>query len=81
MIVCRSAMADDLTKQMEALRRRFSGDRFAATSGVELLDLRPGYAKARLEVHERHLNGVNIVQGGAVFTLQIPLLDEAERHD
>jgi acyl-CoA thioesterase len=60
---------NDDTSRMAVLRRCFLRDRFAASSGVELLDLRPGYAKARLEIEERHLNGVNVVQGGAIFTL------------
>lgn len=56
-------------ERTEALKRYFADDRFAATSGVELVDLRPGYAKSRLVLEERHLNGVGIVQGGAIFTL------------
>lgn len=44
-------------------------DRFAAFSGVELLEVDPGYAKAKMEIHEMHLNAGNVVQGGAVFTL------------
>ena len=54
---------------LEAVRRCFETDRFAATSGVELLELRPGYAKARMKIEDRHLNSVGIVQGGAIFTL------------
>ncbi len=45
------------------------GDRFAAENGITLVDVRPGAAVARLKVSERHLNGVGIVQGGAIFTL------------
>jgi acyl-CoA thioesterase len=60
---------NDFAEQEDVLRRCFLRDRFAATSGVELLDLRPGYAKARLEIEDRHLNGVGVVQGGAIFTL------------
>jgi acyl-CoA thioesterase len=44
-------------------------DRFAAENGIELLEVGPGSARARLQVAPRHLNGVEIVQGGAVFTL------------
>jgi acyl-CoA thioesterase len=54
---------------LEAVGRYFARDRFAATSGIELVELRPGYAKARMEVEPRHLNSVGIVQGGAIFTL------------
>ena len=55
--------------ETEALKRHFAGDQFAATTGVELLELRPGFAKSRLVVEPRHLNGVGVVQGGAIFTL------------
>jgi acyl-CoA thioesterase len=51
------------------LKRFFTRDRFATGNGIRLLEVRPGYARARLRVAERHLNGVDVVQGGAVFTL------------
>ncbi len=51
------------------IRKCFEKDHFAATSGVVLEELGDGFAKAKLTVEERHLNGVGIVQGGAIFTL------------
>jgi acyl-CoA thioesterase len=54
---------------LESIRRQFDNDHFAATSGVRLVELRPGFARAVLAVEEKHLNGVGIVQGGAIFTL------------
>ena len=53
-------MPDDL----EVIERHFENDRFAASSGVRLVELRPGFARTSLEVEERHLNSVGIVQGG-----------------
>jgi acyl-CoA thioesterase len=53
----------------EDLQRFFAKDRFASTNGVELVELRRGFAKAQMKVEERHLNAVGIVQGGAIFTL------------
>jgi acyl-CoA thioesterase len=44
-------------------------DRFAAENGIALVDISPGHAVARMEVASRHLNGVDVVQGGAIFTL------------
>jgi acyl-CoA thioesterase len=44
-------------------------DRFAAHSGVRLVELREGYARATLRLRADHLNGVGVVQGGAIFTL------------
>lgn len=44
-------------------------DRFARQAGVELLDIRPGYAKAKMEITPDHLNAAGVCQGGALFTL------------
>jgi len=54
---------------MQVIRNFFKNDRFAKHSGVELLDVSPGYAKTKMEVQDRHLNGVDVVHGGAIFTL------------
>ncbi|MDQ1331332.1 MAG: acyl-CoA thioesterase, partial [Thermodesulfobacteriota bacterium] len=44
-------------------------DRFAGHSGIELLELSEGRAKAVMEIKRHHLNAVNSVHGGAIFTL------------
>ncbi len=44
-------------------------DRFASFMGIELVKMETGYAMAKMEVLEKHLNGVNMIQGGAIFTL------------
>lgn len=44
-------------------------DRFAACNNIRLTKVEPGYAEAELVVTENLLNGNNVVQGGAVFTL------------
>jgi acyl-CoA thioesterase len=49
--------------------RFFRDDRFARSVGIRLEEVRPGYARARMTAGERHLNAVDVVQGGAVFTL------------
>ncbi|MCD7977275.1 MAG: PaaI family thioesterase [Tannerellaceae bacterium] len=45
------------------------GDSFALFAGIELLEVKKGYAKARLEIKPMHLNGGGVCQGGAIFTL------------
>ena len=55
--------------QMEDVKRCFKNDRFAAHSDIELLSVSPGHATAKMTLHSRHLNGVNTVHGGAIFTL------------
>jgi len=47
----------------------FENDRFAALVGIKLVKVEPGYAVAKLEVSDQHLNATNIVQGGVTFTL------------
>ncbi len=58
-----------MPNNLDALKRYFENDRFAASSGMRLVELRPGFARTSLEIEDRHLNSVGIVQGGAIFTL------------
>ena len=53
----------------ESIKQHFEKDRFAAETGIRLIELRSGFAKAYLQLEQRHLNSVGIVQGGAIFTL------------
>jgi acyl-CoA thioesterase len=54
---------------MEDIKRYLKKDNFAANSGIELLEVSPGYAKAKMDIQEKHLNALKTVQGGALFTL------------
>lgn len=57
---------DYLTKAKEI----FSNDIFASeTTGIEILAAEPGYAKCRLEIEKKHLNALNSVMGGVIFTM------------
>lgn len=47
----------------------FKNDLFARNAGVELLEVKEGYAKACLTITVDHLNAGNRTQGGAIFTL------------
>ena len=55
--------------RLEAVRALMRADRFAATSGVRLVELRDGYARTRMRLRPEHLNGARVAQGGAIFTL------------
>jgi acyl-CoA thioesterase len=54
---------------MENIKELLAKDRFCNFIGVELLEVDPGRAKAKLEIKDHHLNGLGTVQGGAIFTL------------
>jgi len=55
-------MDDEQTKMLK-------NDRFASSIGIELVKMEPGNAVAKMDIMENHLNGVNMIQGGAIFTL------------
>lgn len=44
-------------------------DRFAAMLGIELLEASDGSAKAKLDIKDKHLNAMDTVHGGAIFSL------------
>jgi len=53
----------------EAIKKIFTNDRYAALTGVEIVEARTGYCKACLIIEDKHMNAANVVQGGAIFTL------------
>lgn len=55
---------------MEEIRDFFSTeDRFASHSGIALLEVAPGRARASMKIEPYHFNGAKTVHGGAIFTL------------
>ena len=54
---------------MDSGYENIKNDRFAKYLGINLIEVKPGYAKVEMEITENHLNGIDIVQGGAIFTL------------
>ena len=67
---------------MEKYKEFFRADRFAANAGVELLEVKPGYAKARMLVTPEHMNAGGVCQGGALFTLaDLAFAAVANSHD
>ena len=47
----------------------FKYDLFATRAGVELLEVKEGYSKAKMAITAEHLNAGHRTQGGAIFTL------------
>jgi len=54
---------------VENIKKFFKNDRFAEHVGIELLEVSKGYARAKLEIRNEHLNSVGTVHGGAIFAL------------
>ena len=55
---------------LERAKSYFSGDLFATEcAGVELTEVRPGYAKGVMPIVPKVCNARNVPMGGAIFTL------------
>lgn len=54
---------------MDIIKEFSENDRFAKTLGIELIEVSKGSAKAKMKIKDIHLNSVNTVHGGAIFTL------------
>ncbi len=57
-------------KTLEEIREYFSHDKYATqATGAEILEASEGYARVRLVINEKHINGAGYVMGGVYFTL------------
>ena len=52
------------------LKRHFEeSDRLAQLLGIKVEEAHRGYARLRMELEEKHRNGVGLAHGGVIFTL------------
>jgi len=58
-----------MEQRIKKLETILKNDRFADHNDIHLVSIGIGEAVAEMQVSEKHLNGVNVVQGGALFTL------------
>lgn len=57
-------------RTLEEVKRFFQNDVYATgTTGIEILDARPGYAKVSLAVDGRHMNAAGRVMGAVYYTM------------
>lgn len=61
--------ADPLDVAAASARRMWDADIASQQLGMQLLEVRPGYARLSMRVDERMLNGHGIAHGGFVFAL------------
>lgn len=55
---------------LEEAKKFFINDHYAmGTTGIDILEVKPQYARCILNIDERHLNVAGTVMGGAIFTL------------
>ena len=57
-------------RTLEEVKKFFEGDVYAtATTGIEIKEARPGYAKVTLDLGARHMNAANRVMGAVYYTM------------
>lgn len=54
---------------MEALATCQEKDNFSKMLGIEIVELRPGFARGRMPLTSQHYNCLGIVHAGAIFAL------------
>ena len=55
---------------LEEIRERFQKDIYATeTTGVEIVEAKPGRALCKLTLRPEHMNANGVPMGGAIFTL------------
>ena len=56
--------------ELEEARQFFARDRYASEiTGVVIEEVGPHYAKCSLKIDERHLNALDFLMGGVVYTM------------
>ncbi|MCP8317467.1 MAG: hydroxyphenylacetyl-CoA thioesterase PaaI [archaeon] len=55
--------------ELDKIREKIDGDKFAKFMGIQLLELREGYSKLAMTITEDMLNFHNMAHGGAIFSL------------
>lgn len=62
-------MSDPTPSDLRAVAEFMRGDKFAQSLGIELLEMRPGYARAAMTLAPHMVNGHGLPHGGAIFSL------------
>ncbi|RMF24203.1 MAG: hydroxyphenylacetyl-CoA thioesterase PaaI [Bacteroidetes bacterium] len=57
------------TKAQRIVRRMYDHDPFSQWLGIEVLEVREGFCRLRMEVREEMLNGFGIAHGGISYSL------------
>jgi acyl-CoA thioesterase len=60
----------ELAERFARLKRFFNNrDRLCIHLGIQVTEIGHGWAKTAMTIADHHLNGADVVQGGAIFTL------------
>lgn len=60
---------DKSTLAKKVVQKMYDDDAFSQWLGIEILDIKPGYAELRMQVREEMVNGFKVSHGGIAFSL------------
>ncbi len=66
---CREAEGRKINDNIKQCQQRLEKDAFARYLGINLLEIKQGYARASMRVTSELLNGAGLTHGSAVFAL------------
>lgn len=53
----------------KVVEKMMANDAFSQWLGIEVMDIKPGYAKLEMRVRDKMVNGFNVSHGGIAFSL------------
>lgn len=63
-------MTDDKQKLAEeVVQKMYDNDAFSQWLGIDVVEIKPGYAKLRMKVRDEMTNGFKVAHGGIAFSL------------
>jgi acyl-CoA thioesterase len=60
---------DNSTLAKKVVQKMYDSDAFSQWLGIEILDIKPGYAELRMQVKQGMVNGFKVSHGGIAFSL------------
>lgn len=60
---------DKSTLAKKIVQKMYDNDAFSQWLGIEVIDIKPGFAKLEMEVRNEMVNGFNVSHGGIAFSL------------
>lgn len=60
---------DKQKKALKVVEKMMAEDAFSQWLGIEVVDIKPGYAKLEMKVRPEMVNGFNVTHGGIAFSL------------
>ncbi|MEL7835122.1 hydroxyphenylacetyl-CoA thioesterase PaaI [Fodinibius sp. Rm-B-1B1-1] len=58
---------NELAKKV--VKKMMADDAFSQWLGIEVLDIKPGFAKLQMDIRQEMVNGFNVSHGGITFSL------------